>query len=180
MKMSSNIIAVITILTSSVASQLTAGTTDKAKPMPYNARETVEAFLAAGLAGKTKVTATLSDPRTGIAEQAKTLQHQLRVAKLKVVSVHVSETGKRIAALAITESIQIRTPDPDGRDTGRLVLTLIKKTPSKKKEPWLVRDIDFETEESAKEELKRFLKKFPDAKLVQANPKKAPSDERKK
>ena len=179
MRIPSTIIAFAAILASPAASQLTARAADKAQPVHQNARETIETFLAAGLAEKTTVTDALSDPRTGIAKQAKSLQQQLRVSKVKVVTVHASETKKRIVALAITENIQIREPDPDGRDTGRLVLTLTKKTSSKKKERWLVNHIDFETEESAKDELKRFLKEFPDAKLVPAKLKKAPSDERK-
>lgn len=154
------IVATAAILMASTAVP-TAGAADKAEPKHYNAREAVEAFLAAALAGKAKPTDDLCDPRTRVAKQAKELKGLLRVDKLDVVTVHASESGKRKEALAITKKIQIKESDPDGRDTGRLVLILTKKT-----KRWLVKDIDFETEESATEELKRFLKTFPDAKLI--------------
>jgi hypothetical protein len=46
----------------------------------------------------------------------------------------------------------------DHNRSGPLVLTLVKK-----EHRWLVRDVDFETPDSAEEERKRFLDKHPDA-----------------
>lgn len=50
---------------------------------------------------------------------------------------------------------------PDGREQGPIIIKLTKQDGK-----WLVRDVDFRTEEVAKTQLKDFLQKFPDAKPV--------------
>lgn len=53
-------------------------------------------------------------------------------------------------------------PNPDGRNTGKLVIALAKQDDR----GWLVQDIDFESEDAVKGELDRFLRDFPDAQPV--------------
>ena len=132
---------------------------DQPKKEARDARGTAEAFLAAALEGKAKEAAALGEPGQSPSREEKVqreLTDGLATMQVGLVSVHVSGKGNR--ALVITDTVQLAEPNPDGRDKGQLVLTLTRKG-----KRWLVRDIDFESEESAKEELKRFLKEFPDA-----------------
>jgi hypothetical protein len=121
-------------------------------------RQTVERFFADALAGKAKEAAALAEPGQ-ISEKKirEELTEGLKVKKVSITSIYVSEKGKR--ALAITEQVQLAQPQPDGVDKGYLAVTLTQKD-----NRWLVRDVDFESQESAKEEVQRFLKKFSDAK----------------
>ena len=127
-----------------------------------NATTCVRAFLAAALAGKVDEAAALADGDQLPVEQIRELRDQIKAKKVTVISVLASETGPRKQALAITESVQVAKPNPDGRDTGKLVITLAKRDDR----GWLVQDIDFESEDSVKGELDRFLRDFPDAQPV--------------
>jgi hypothetical protein len=95
-------------------------------------------------------------------DQIGELGDQIKAEKLNLVRVLASETGPRKEALVIAESVQVAKPDRGGRDTGKSVIRLAKRDGG----GWLVEDIDFESEESLKEEIDRFLKDFPDAQPV--------------
>jgi hypothetical protein len=133
-----------------------------------NARTCVRTFLAAALAGKVDEAVALADGSRLPAAQIRQLGDRIKAKKLTLVSVLASETGPRKGALAITESVQLARPDPDGRDTGKLAISLAKRDDR----GWLVQDIDFESEESLKGEVDRFLEDFPDAQPVPEEPKK--------
>jgi|SRR3990170_988173 len=128
----------------------------------HNATTCVQAFLAAALAGKVDEAAALADGDQLPVEQIRELRDQIKAKKVTVVSVLASETGPRKQALAITESVQVAKPNPDGRNTGKLVIALAKQDDR----GWLVQDIDFESEDAVKGELDRFLRDFPDAQPV--------------
>jgi hypothetical protein len=64
-------------------------------------------------------------------------------------------------AIAVSQAVKLTKANPDGRNTGRLVFGLVKSG-----NRWLVRDIDFRTEDEAKEKVKAFEKKNPDAKEI--------------
>ena len=122
---------------------------------PRNAWQTADAYLAAALAGKVEEAAAMGEAGKA-PSRPKTIRDvgALKAKRLKVVSAHANDQH----ALAVTEEVT------DDRDRKRLLqLTLVKD-----EDRWLIRDIDFETPDSAKEELKRFLDKNPGAKPLGA------------
>jgi hypothetical protein len=72
-----------------------------------------------------------------------------------LVSLHVGKDR----AQAITADATIR--DGDRERKGPIAIQLIRID-----NRWLIRDIDFETAETAKDEVRRFLARFPDARPV--------------
>jgi len=123
-------------------------------------RQTVEAYLAAVLAGKAEAAAALAMPGSaeGSSERIAEYKKLIAAKAIKLASAHQSAAKGR--AFVVTEVVPL-TKQADGRDKGPLVIKLTKKD-----EHWLVRDVDFKTEEVAKTQLKEFLQKFPDAKPV--------------
>jgi hypothetical protein len=126
---------------------------DKTKVKHPDARQTAQAFLDAALAGATKEAAALGQPGQSYSREEKIKEFRdITPKKVAVVGLH-ADAGN---ALATTERVR----GDKGRE-GPLVLTLVKKG-----ERWLIRDVDLETEESAQQELNRFLKKHPTARPV--------------
>jgi hypothetical protein len=115
--------------------------------------QTADAFLKAALAGKTAEAAAMGEPGKSPSRE-KTIAEfaELKVKELPLASVHADGTG----ALAVTKGFN----QPKGKG-GPLVLVLIKKDGK-----WWIRDIDLESDESVKDELKRFLADHPEAKPV--------------
>lgn len=122
---------------------------------PRNAWQTADAYLKAALAGKVEEAAAMGEAGKAPG-RPKTIKDvgALKVKSLKVVRAHANHQH----ALAVTEEVA----DERGRK-GLLQLTLVKN-----EDRWLIRDIDFETPDSAKEEMKQFLDKNPDAKPLEA------------
>jgi RNA polymerase sigma factor (sigma-70 family) len=124
------------------------------------ALKTVEAFLAAGFAGKAEEAAALADRNTSVGRHAAEFKLVLGVERLRLVKFYVGEKGARQGGLAITEDVRLR--ERKGPRVGPMVLTLIKQGGG----PWLVKDIDFESAESVKDEVKRFKGRYPDSREV--------------
>jgi RNA polymerase sigma factor (sigma-70 family) len=121
-----------------------------------DARQTAMAFLTAALAGKTKEAAALGQPGQGPSRPKKVEElAPFKGQNVAIARLHADEAN----ALAVTGPVILR--EHRGARKGMIQLTLVKKDGR-----WLVRDIDFETEESAKAELQRFLAKHPGAKQV--------------
>jgi hypothetical protein len=135
-----------------------AGADEKPKA---NARDVVEAYVAAALAGKVADAAALAVEGKSAAKKKRIeeLKRLLVVKALEMNRVLVSE--KKGEALAVSDTVQLTKANPDGQDRGRLVFALVK---SGKK--WLVRDIDFRNEEAANEKTRGFEKTNPDAKEI--------------
>lgn len=142
------------------------GTEAVGQDISPNARETVERYAAAALADKVDYAAALA-----VAGQAPAQKERIEefgkligVKALKIARVLASE--KLGQAIAVSEAVKLAKANPDGRDTGVLVFALVRSG-----NKWLVKDIDFRTEGAAKERLKAFEKKNPDAKENSAKPK---------
>jgi hypothetical protein len=121
-----------------------------------DARQTVEKFLAAALAGRTKEAAALGEPGKSYDREAKIKEFEgLNVygKKLTVARVLADEQ----AALAITEKV---VETKKGQE-GLLSIRLIKKD-----KRWLIRDVDF-GEKSATKNLQRFQREHPKSKDVE-------------
>ena len=134
------------------ASNLTSAEESKEKPL--GPRETVLAYVDAATNGRIEEAAKLGEPGQ-TPSQPKAIKENfsaVQVGKFAVKSVHADAS----AALAISSDVK------DDRDRkGPLVFTLAKKD-----DRWLIRDIDLESAETAKDELQRFLERRPDAKLI--------------
>jgi len=131
---------------------------DEPKKADRDARQTVESYLAAVLAGKVDAAAALALPGSSEGSKKRIEEYKELIAAktIKVASSHAS--AKQGRAFVVTEEVKLARAQPDGRDKGPLLIKL-----SKKDGEWLVRDVDFKTEEAAKKELKQFLDRFPDA-----------------
>ncbi len=130
---------------------------------PKDARGTAEAFLAAALAGRVEDAAALAEKGHVSERQVRKLKDRLAAKAVGVASARASDKGR--TALVVTEEVRLAKPNPDGRDSGRLLLTLTRTG-----DRWLVRDIDFRSEAETKDAVRRFLKKFPDARPVDDRP----------
>jgi hypothetical protein len=132
------------------------------QPKP-NARNAVERYVAAALAGKDEDAAALAVEGKSPAKKKRIeeLKRLLGGKALKLPTVLVGETKGE--AIAVSESVKLTQANPDGRDTGCLVFGLVKSG-----DKWLVRDIDFPTAEAAKEKVKGFEKKNRDSKEIPA------------
>lgn len=124
---------------------------------PNRARSAVETYVAAGLAGDTSKAAGVARNSPGSARQIEEFAENLNVKRLAIEWVYVSDNAKSGAALAISESVTLTDPNPDGQDTGVLVFTLVRS-----KDAWYVNDIDFESEKGAEDEMKRFFRQHPE------------------
>lgn len=126
-----------------------------------DARQTVEAYLAAVLAGKMEDTAALAIPnqKPESKKRAEGLRELKGKKAIALEKVYASENSGR--AIALSEPIQLRTPNSDGEDKGRLVITLNKRGAD-----WLVRDIDLRSEDT--DPVPNFQQRYPDAKEVPA------------
>lgn len=131
-----------------------------------DARESVEDYVAATLAGKVDDAAALAvaDQSPAKKKRIEEFQPLLGVKALKIVTVLTA--AKKGQAIAVSEKVKITKPNPDRRDTGVLSFKLVKI-----KDKWLVKDIDFDTEEKAKGKVQDFGKRNPDAKEVPAKAK---------
>jgi hypothetical protein len=126
---------------------------EEPKPQDRDAPQTTAAFLDAALSRKFKEAAAMGEPGKAYSREEAIRQFaELNVKKLAIVSVHADPVN----ALSITENVK-----GDHNREGPLVLTLVRKDGR-----WLIRDVDLETEASAKDELERFLKKYPDARSL--------------
>jgi hypothetical protein len=130
-----------------------------------DARQVIEGYVAAALEGKADAAAALAEEGQSPSREKSIneLKEMLGVKALKLVTVHASDGKGR--AIAVSEGVKLAQANPDGRDKGLLVFEL-KKTDK----GWLVRDIDFRTEDRAKEQVKQFLEKYADAKELPAKP----------
>jgi hypothetical protein len=133
----------------------------------HNARDAVEGYVAAALAGKV-------DDAMALAVEGKSPAKKKRIQELAVLvgaktldMDRVLASEKKGQAIAVSKAIRLTKANPDGRDTGRLVFGLVKSGNN-----WLVRDIDFATEERAKEKVKRFENKNADVKEIAGKGKK--------
>lgn len=152
-------------LVAACAAWCMAASAEEPKQADRTARQTVEAYLAAVLAGKGEAATALALPGSVEGSEKRIAEYRELFAgnTIRAASSHVS-TGKE-QALVITEEVKLAKAARDGRDKGPLIVKLTKL-----KGGWLVRDVDFKTEERAKEELKEFLAKYPDAKAEPAPP----------
>ena len=118
-----------------------AGDTPHDKP-----RSTIEAYLAAALAGKVDEAVSLAteDNEASSDSTLQDFQAMFDVKKIKVPTDWMGEKNGR--AIAVTEQVKITEPNPDGQDTGRLVFDLVKA-----KDKWRVDTVGFDTDEKAKE-----------------------------
>ena len=131
-----------------------------AQPRARNAHETVEAFVSAIVTDKTSETNALKDGSL-LEERIDGLKQQFPQKKILLEYVYASESGEKQEAIAFTESVSTKEPQPDGLQEGQLVFTLAKKEKN-----WKVADVQFKRRDAAYEFGERFLAKFPDAKLV--------------
>ncbi len=123
-----------------------------------NARSVVEAYIAAALAGRVDEAASLAKGTPAGRNQIESLPRQLNVQRLVINSVHMSDPAKPKTALALSEAVTLTRKQPNGQRDGCLGLTLTLS-----EEGWFVTDIDFESEESTEDELKRFIEGNPNA-----------------
>ena len=126
-----------------------------------NPRSVIEAYVAAALSGKVDdaVALALADRAASDKKQVQELNAFIEAETLKIPIVWAGEKSGR--AIARTEHVKIAEANPDGRDTGYLVFTLVKSQGK-----WLVDDIDFDTDERAKQQIEDFKKKNLDAKSL--------------
>lgn len=121
-----------------------------------NARAVVEAYVAAALRRDHETAASLAKNAPSDPKQIGDFSEQLNVQRLAMKSVYVNDPAKPVTALATSEAVKLTKKQPDGERDGFLVLTLTMS-----EEGWFVTDIDFESEEGADDELKKFLKANP-------------------
>ncbi len=132
----------------------------------HNPRSTIEAYLAAALAGKVDEAVSLAteDREASSDSTLQDFKTMFDVKKIKVPTVWLGEKNGR--AIAVTERVKITEPDSAGQDTGCLVFDLVRS-----KDRWLVDSVDFDTDEKAKEQVEGFKKENLDAQLLTLKPK---------
>jgi hypothetical protein len=126
-----------------------------------NARQNIESYVAAALAGKVDAASLLAVPGQSPARQKtiEELQTMLGVKELKIERVLAdAKTGK---AIAVSEAVKLP------KDKSVVVFALVKQ-----RDQWLLKDIDFCTADAAKEKLKDFADKNIDAKEIAGDEKK--------
>ena len=130
-----------------------------------NPRSTVEAYLAAALAGKTAEAASLAteDREASSVSTLQDFKKMFDVKQIKVPTLWMGEKSGR--AIAVTEPVQIAEADPDGRNTGRLLFDLVKS-----KDKWLVDGVDFDNHVEAKVKVEEFKKTNLDARSLPLKP----------
>lgn len=140
---------------------------DEKKAEEPNARQIVEQYVAAALAGKTEDAAALARPGQSPSNPERIAEFKtiVNVKALKFPSVLSSE--KKSEAVAQSEAVKLPKPTPDGKDQGHVMVTLVRVDGK-----WRVKDIDFRSEDKAKERMKSFAEANPDAREVPAKPEK--------
>jgi hypothetical protein len=140
---------------------------EKPKADELNARDTVEKWVAAALAGKVEEATPLADPNTSLGKEkgVKEFKEILGLKSLKVVRVSVST--KDGYAAAMSEGVKLLNQKPGKRDTGVISFKLFRV-----KDRWLLKDIDFDTEDRAREKIKEFIEKHADAEDIPVREKK--------
>lgn len=124
-----------------------------------NAREVVEAYVAAALAGKVADAAALATAGTAAESKEQIEEFRKTLGGTKpVVIADVLADDKQNEALAVSGQVKLAEPDPDGQDTGRLVF-LLNRSSGK----WSISDIDLESRTNADKEIQAFKKKHPNA-----------------
>lgn len=126
-----------------------------------NAREVVEGYVTAALAGKVADATNLAVPGQSPSRKVRIEEFKelLNGKTLKIASVHVSEKSRE--ALAVSAKVQLTRKNPDGTDQGCIVFKLISAANG-----WQVKDIDFRSEEAGRARVEQFIKDKPDTKAV--------------
>jgi hypothetical protein len=128
-----------------------------------DARQAVEGYVTAALAGKVADAAALAVEGQSPAK-TKGIEKFRKLVGAKTLKIdRVLASGKKGRAIAVSEAVKLTKANPDGRDSGVLVFALDKAGDN-----WLVRDIDFRNAADAKEKVQGFAKKNPDAKEIPA------------
>jgi hypothetical protein len=128
-----------------------------------NARAVVEGYVAAALAGKVKDAGALAVGGRSPAKKERIEEFKVLLGRKSLEIARVLVGEKKGQAIALSEAVKLTKANPDGRDTGYLVFALVKS-----KDQWLLADIDFRTEQAAREKFEEFQKKNPDAKEIPA------------
>ena len=100
--------------------------------------------------------------RTSLVEPFSNQTSGVAILPISFIAGAMREATASGRAMAISAVVKLRRANPDGRDSGVLVFSLVRSGAK-----WLVKDIDFRTEESTRGQLAGFRKKNPDAKEVQ-------------
>ena len=114
--------------------------------------KTFKTFLKLVRSNELKKATKLTDPKSAVPRQLSDFQEIGDLNKLKIVKVYACNE----AALAVTTTVRDRKV-PNG------VLVLTAKVKDKK---WLIYDIDHESVKGLDEEIRRFMKANPKAKLL--------------
>ena len=130
-----------------------AGKGDRVK---RGARDAVETFIAAAMAGDFEKARQFADPNKLPANQIADLNEIAKGQNLWIMAVLADEFD----AIAVSSVIR-----GDHDRIGPLVFFLDRK-PQDRRDNWWVHDIDMETPDGAEVELKQFLEKHPKAKNV--------------
>lgn len=128
-----------------------------------DARDAIEGYLAAALAGKAESAAALAVEGQSPSKKERIDEFKALVAVDTLKVVRVQASSKKGQAVAISEQVKLTKANPDGRDTGVLSFKLVRVNGK-----WLLKDIDFDTEAKAREKIDVFKKKNPDAEEVPA------------
>lgn len=126
-----------------------------------NARSVVEAYVAAALAGRVEQAAALARGAAKRRKEIESLSKQLNVQRLVIKSVYVNDPAKPVLALALSEAVTLPK-----KEFPKAVPVTVRLPLLMSEEGWLVIDIDFESDESAEEELTRFLEGHPKAVIL--------------
>jgi len=120
------------------------------------AREAIEKFVAAAIAGDFEKARQFADPNKAVADQVADIPEIAKGQNLWIMAVVADEFD----AIVVSSVIQ-----GDHDRTGPLVFFLDRK-PQDGRDNWWVHDIDIETPDGAEVELKQFLEKHPKAQKV--------------
>jgi hypothetical protein len=126
-------------------------------------RAAVERYVAAALVGKVDDAVKLAVEGQSPSKKDKVEEFKMMVDAKAVKLPTVFFSAVNGQAIAVSEEVKITKANPDGRDKGHLVFGLVKSGDN-----WLVKDIDFRTEEKAKDQIEKFKTKHPDAKELPA------------
>jgi hypothetical protein len=134
---------------------------DKPKVQGGNAREAMEGWVAAVLAGKVGEADALVVPseKDFIGEKnVKAFKELLGVTSLKVTMVCVSDKDGRAVGVSEVVKFTKRPPGADGKNPDVLFFKFVRM-----KDKWLLRKIEFYPEAGAKKHVERFRTDYPDA-----------------
>jgi hypothetical protein len=135
-----------------------------------NARVVAEGYLNLALGGDIAAAASLAN---GKPADAQTIARQLNLKRLSITSVYVNDPAEPTAALATSKAVKLQEKQPNGEREGFMVVTLTMGDGG-----WFVTDVDFESEDGATGELKRFLKVHPKATSISATSERAAQSDR--